>query len=470
MGRKCSFDPTNGDGEGGVNPVFLIDITCEGNGVPTETVFVRRPFLHLGSHESCHLAIPEMEGVGFSLEVTREVGRRFQVTTRPTKHQETPTFVGGAYNASALIEIGPVTLGITALDVDLLLKEQEALDKAGIRILRRAFSEKAAEYPAVKIKEPFVTTISLWPNQSLSIGRARSSSIRLDVPTVSMQHARLGYESGEFWIEDLGSTNGTFIEDVQISSRKTFKAGQQVWLSKSACLVGILAEDGASRSADSTVLGHEELSATQQEYPVLVSLSEAARPSRLVLQAGREFKIGRDPSCGLWLGAPHISRNHCGIRVSSTGLVSITDSSTNGTAFDRGVLRDGEVFETKERPLVLNFGGGVTVGLCFSKEQEDLFAKSSGSPDVFLLSEKPESEAPAQPSRGNSRERRNTTWFNIDAVVLDEEEEQLNLRAKIYAISKGLTLYGRIAVVALALCFLVMAILMGGMLFSALRW
>lgn len=450
--------------------MFLIDITCEGNGTPTETVFVRRPFLSLGSDESCHLAVPEMEGIGFALEVTRDVGRKFQVTARPTGHQEIPTFVGGSYNASALIEVGAVTVGITALDIDLLLKEQEALDKAGIRILRRAFSEKGAEYPAVKIKEPFEATISMWPNQSISIGRARTSSIRLDVPTVSMHHARLGYESGEFWIEDLGSTNGTFVDDVQISSRKTFKAGQHVWLSKSACLVGVLAEDRTSQESTSTRPAHPEGAAVEPEYPILISLSEAARPSRLVLQAGRDVTIGRDPSCGLWLGAPHVSRNHCGVRVSSAGLISITDCSTNGTAFDSGILRDGEVFETRDRPLVLNFGGGITVGLCFSKEQEDLFSKCGGSPDVFFGGEDKESESPGQPSSKKIRERRNTTWFNIDAVVLNEEEDQLNLRAKVSAISKGLTLYGRIAVVALALCFLGIAILMGGVLFSALRW
>lgn len=451
--------------------MFLIDITCEGNNRPTETVFVRRPFLSLGSHETCHLAIPEMQAVGFDLEITRDVGRKFRVAARLAEHTEDTSFVGGSYDAAALIEVGTVTLGITALDIDLLLKDQEALDKAGIRILRRAFGEKAVEYPAVMIKEPFAATISLWPNQVVSIGRARTCSIRLDVPTVSMQHARLGFESGEFWIEDVGSTNGTFIDDVQISGRKTFKAGQEVWISKSACLIGVLAEDSVSQACEMAKATKGEVADTEQTYPVLISLSEAARPSRLVLQAGREFTVGRDPSCGLWLGAPHISRNHCRVRISATGLVSITDSSTNGTAFDRGVLKDGEVFETKDRPLVLNFGGGITVGLCFSQEQEERFSTCSGSPDAFAVGEEKEvSESLGQRSPKKSRERRNTTWFNIDAVVLDEEEEQLNILGKIRAISNGLTLYGRIAVIGLAVCFLGIALLMGGMLFSALRW
>lgn len=51
----------------------------------------------------------------------------------------------------------------------------------------------------------------------LSIGRAPSNDIVIDNLVVSSFHARVVSENGRFFIEDLGSTNGTFIGERRIS-------------------------------------------------------------------------------------------------------------------------------------------------------------------------------------------------------------------------------------------------------------
>jgi pSer/pThr/pTyr-binding forkhead associated (FHA) protein len=40
----------------------------------------------------------------------------------------------------------------------------------------------------------------------------------LDDPTVSNTHARLSYHHGQWWLEDLRSTNGTFLNDEAVAS------------------------------------------------------------------------------------------------------------------------------------------------------------------------------------------------------------------------------------------------------------
>jgi pSer/pThr/pTyr-binding forkhead associated (FHA) protein len=51
---------------------------------------------------------------------------------------------------------------------------------------------------------------------SLSIGRDSDADFILDEASVSRQHAKLMYAHGSYVIEDLGSTNGTWLNGEQI--------------------------------------------------------------------------------------------------------------------------------------------------------------------------------------------------------------------------------------------------------------
>lgn len=48
------------------------------------------------------------------------------------------------------------------------------------------------------------------------IGRSRQSDLRIDDPTVSSSHARLSWSGLDIVVEDLGSANGTFVDDRRI--------------------------------------------------------------------------------------------------------------------------------------------------------------------------------------------------------------------------------------------------------------
>ena len=57
------------------------------------------------------------------------------------------------------------------------------------------------------------------------IGRSSSNDIVFDDPLVSGQHVRISYDGGSFWIEDLGSTNGTTVNGEEISAKTALKDG-----------------------------------------------------------------------------------------------------------------------------------------------------------------------------------------------------------------------------------------------------
>ncbi len=48
------------------------------------------------------------------------------------------------------------------------------------------------------------------------LGRAADNTIRLDETTVSSHHARLSFQGGQWWLEDLGSKNGTGVNDMEL--------------------------------------------------------------------------------------------------------------------------------------------------------------------------------------------------------------------------------------------------------------
>jgi pSer/pThr/pTyr-binding forkhead associated (FHA) protein len=50
-----------------------------------------------------------------------------------------------------------------------------------------------------------------FTSPEILIGRDPACELVLDNPTVSNSHARLAYHHGHWWLEDLHSTNGTFL-------------------------------------------------------------------------------------------------------------------------------------------------------------------------------------------------------------------------------------------------------------------
>lgn len=121
--------------------MFALEITFGGQSPSHETVFLRRSVATIGAREDSHLVIDEMQGIGYDLQLSRQLERSFKVT--PVVHGQNAIdvqFLEGTYNGETTLNLGPVSLRITALDLDLTMKEAEASDRAGLRVLRQACS------------------------------------------------------------------------------------------------------------------------------------------------------------------------------------------------------------------------------------------------------------------------------------------------------------------------------------------
>ena len=66
----------------------------------------------------------------------------------------------------------------------------------------------------------------------LLIGRGSDAQIRLDDDYVSTRHARIASSGDQWYVEDLGSTNGTYLGAQRITQPTTIGLGAQVRIGK----------------------------------------------------------------------------------------------------------------------------------------------------------------------------------------------------------------------------------------------
>ena len=64
------------------------------------------------------------------------------------------------------------------------------------------------------------------------VGRGSDAAIRLDDDYVSTRHARIAASGDQWFVEDLGSTNGTYIGTVRLTQPTTITLGTQVRIGK----------------------------------------------------------------------------------------------------------------------------------------------------------------------------------------------------------------------------------------------
>ena len=71
----------------------------------------------------------------------------------------------------------------------------------------------------------------------LTIGRDASNGVAINDAEVSRKHSRLTFQGGKYVLEDLGSTNGTFVNGQRLSGPAVLKPGDVVSLGEQIVLM-----------------------------------------------------------------------------------------------------------------------------------------------------------------------------------------------------------------------------------------
>jgi len=137
-----------------------------------------------------------------------------------------------------------------------------------------------------------------------TLGRDVANDIVLGDPEVSRQHARLTRTPGGYVLEDLGSTNGSFVNGERLSSPRVLNPGDLLGMSEKVTLTFEMAIPEAAETVMSPAARAEPAAPTVQDFsptptpPSVAPVRPAQVPPPLQAEAPAQKK-GRSP----WIAA-----------------------------------------------------------------------------------------------------------------------------------------------------------------------
>lgn len=353
--------------------MFALELDFHDGISPPETILVRRVNAVIGSSDLAHVVIEGAASSLCELRLVRGLGREFGCYPVKRRGQDfsSPSFVEGAHQGHASIQLGEVGVQVTSLDSDLTVLPEEYFDSAAIRILRTALTSPSPTFPAIAVLGSKPVFVSFREEYPLVVGRSRNCGLRLDASDVSSEHARVGLEGNAVWVEDLGSTNGTFVNGEQVSGRRFLRTGERITLGSEFVLAPILeASEVAALSSEAIVAPDPSM---VKSFPCVVSTSKAVRPSRFPLREGSRVRVGRDPANDIWVSAAHVSRSHVEICWNGGSSFEVMDSSSNGTFLNGERIENGVKNECPSEFTEVDLCSDVVLAVCFNESEESRF-------------------------------------------------------------------------------------------------
>jgi pSer/pThr/pTyr-binding forkhead associated (FHA) protein len=211
------------------------------------------------------------------------------------------------------------------------------------------------QHPQTGAIQEFVLT----EGSTATIGRQAGNDICIPEQHVSRQHAVINYRDGIFMITDLGSANGTFVNDRQLTEPFPLASGDVIRL-----YVPVL-------NFSATVTDEDQRNA--EERGTLITATISTGKGKLIITTGpqegstiplllNKVTIGRATSKADWevgLQDPSVSRPHARLEMMENNWVLFDLGSANGTLVNNTAVNE------KGRPLrdgdIMTFGATIVL-------------------------------------------------------------------------------------------------------------
>ena len=119
------------------------------------------------------------------------------------------------------------------------------LKRSGIQAMRPRSPALSLEV-ALAAARPFFRTFT---QPEVLLGRDPLCELRLDDEAISARHAKFSYHHGQWWIEDLRSTNGTLLNSIMLTTPTVLTDGDEVKCGQATLRVKLNADSAISQKS-----------------------------------------------------------------------------------------------------------------------------------------------------------------------------------------------------------------------------
>jgi pSer/pThr/pTyr-binding forkhead associated (FHA) protein len=241
------------------------------------------------------------------------------------------------------------------------------------------------------------------------VGRSTDNDVVIDDPSVSRKHVRITSENGLYYLEDLNSANGTYVNGVQSSGRQTINPGSTIKVGKTEMKFNApTTSSGTSDNISSLVMDAPPTTVQLDSTPRLPGTTQLVkRPTPvmawLVVKEGpdlgkkfelteNDFTVGRDSSCDIKVSDRTVSQFHGNLCYREDEFVFVDAGSTSGT------LVNGESIKSSTlRPNGTLHVGTTVLTLVQVEAQENqdgtdtLFGPPRGTGNLLIVKSGPDS-------------------------------------------------------------------------------
>lgn len=171
----------------------------------------------------------------------------------------------------------------------------------------------------------------------IGLGQEMDNGVRIPFPGVSRHHAKIGYDGKSYWIEDVGSANGTFLNGRRVAKKERLEHLDVVSLGRKTDLIFLRRKMEAARVTRRGI--------KNAWLEILDGLDVGTRKE---IPRGA-ITIGRSNSNNLVADSQLVSKIHVRLEQNGIQLLLIDLQSSNGTfmngeRIESKVLADGDEF------------------------------------------------------------------------------------------------------------------------------
>jgi ABC-type multidrug transport system ATPase subunit/pSer/pThr/pTyr-binding forkhead associated (FHA) protein len=215
----------------------------------------------------------------------------------------------------------------------------------------------------------------------ITIGRDPSVDLTLPSPSVSRRHARLSRQGDGYMLEDLGSSNGTFLNGERLVERRHLKSGDQIRLGKAITLIYEAPTDLKKTVASRSPAMPADALKTELEQNINIEELEAAPPKLIVSIAGGSSQtysltrpiltLGRVEGNDIVVPSPIVSGQHARLeRLNGGYQLVVVPQAKNPVLFEGRPLDGSRVLHNGDVLRIGSLDPGMMVTMTYQAPSE----------------------------------------------------------------------------------------------------